>query len=94
MDYPALHIGQAQSANIVVNDSAGQPVPGATVIMTIEAANYSETHHFRLTDSNGRSRLAIPLPPVTTSQTFTVTVRVQDSYGRWDGGSASFEVYP
>ena len=94
MDFPTIRAGRPQSANVVVNDPTGHPVPGGTAILVIQSTRYRQTYTLPLTDSEGRSRIDIPLPPITANQTFTVTVTVVDQSGHWDEAVTTFEVYP
>lgn len=94
MDFPALRADGSQAANIVVNDPTGQPVPDATAVLIIHYNGYEEKLYFPVTGPDGRSRLAIQLPRIHSNTTFTATVRVVDSNGRWDEARTSFEVYP
>lgn len=94
MDFPALLADGSQTANISVNDPTGQPVPGATAVLVLHRDGWEEKMIFPLTGPDGRSRLAIPLPSISTRSTFTATVTVVDTLGRWDEAQTSFEVYP
>lgn len=94
MDFPALPADGSQAANIAVNDPTGEPVPGATAILIIHYDGYEDKVIFPLTGADGRSRMAISLPRIRANTTFTATVTVVDSNGRWDEAWTSFEVYP
>lgn len=94
VDYPAIPVNQQQAVNIAVNDPSGQPVSGATAIGIIESQDFNETINFPVTDAEGRARISLALPTVTSMRTFTITVRVVDTNGRWDEAVTAFDVYP
>lgn len=94
VDYPAIPVNQQQAVNIAVNDPSGQPVSGATAVGIVEAQGRRQTINFPVTDAEGRARILLTLPAITTLQTITITVRVVDTNGRWDEAVTAFDVYP
>lgn len=94
VDYPAVPATHRQAANIAVNDPSGRPVPGATAIGIVESQGARQMINFPVTDAEGRARIALPLPTLASMQTFTITVRVVDTNGRWDEAVTTFDAYP
>jgi len=95
VDYPIIHTGYQQAATVIVNDGAGKPVAGATVIgeiMTLEGK--LETFYFPSTDDEGKSRMPLEiLTQVETSQVITLTVTTVEQ-DRWGKSNTSFQIIP
>lgn len=94
VDFPVVPANHSQAANVVVNDTSGQPVAGAVVIGVYHTPEgKKEFVYFPNTDANGLTRTPLDLPSVSTSQTITLTV-VVDEGGEWGQSVTSFEILP
>jgi hypothetical protein len=95
VDYPVIANGYEQAATVVVNDGGGQPVVGATVIVTyVTPEGKMEDIRFPVTDDNGRSRMTLPVKtPAAISQIVILTAHVVEN-DRWGMSNASFQIVP
>jgi hypothetical protein len=93
VDYPVVPSNHSQAANVVVSDTSGQRVAGATVKGVYQTPNGTQIIDFPLTDASGQTRVPLPLPAVSSSQTITLTVYVSEG-GEWGQSVTSFEILP
>ncbi|MEK9164359.1 MAG: hypothetical protein AAB342_03290 [Chloroflexota bacterium] len=92
-DYPVVVVGHEQGASVVVTDSSGAPVVGATVIGTYETPEGSERIMFVATGANGGTHVALRVPYVTKSETMWLAVAVVRG-SDWGQAATSFELQP
>lgn len=92
-DYPVVVVGHEQGASVVVTDSRGAPVVGATVIGTYETREGTEKIMFVTTDANGGTHVALRVPYVTRLETMWLTVIVVQG-SDWGQATTTFDVQP
>ncbi|MEK7324833.1 MAG: hypothetical protein AAB217_06200 [Chloroflexota bacterium] len=93
VDFPVVSANYSQAANVVVSDTSGQPIVGANVRGIYHTPNGDQVVVFPNTDASGLTRVPLPLPTVSTSQTITLTVYVSEG-GEWGQSVTSFEILP
>ena len=92
-DYPVVVVGHEQGASVVVTDSRGAPVVGATVVGTYKTPKETETITFVTTDKDGKTHVDLRLPYVTSLETMWLTVTVVLG-SDWGQASTAFELRP
>ena len=93
VDFPVVSANHSQAANVVINDTSGQPVAGVNVKGIYHTPDGNQVIDFPITDASGQTRVPLPLPAVNTPQTITLTVYVSGG-GEWGRSVTSFEFQP
>jgi len=95
MTFPTTKVAQRQMANVVVYDSQGRPVSGASSVLEVSAGAYKKAYHFPLTSLDGQAQVKVEVPAEIGQQTVLVKVVViQSASSQWGQATAEFEVLP
>jgi len=92
-DYPLVVVGHPQGASVVVTDSQGAAVVGATVIGTYKTPQGTESITFITTDADGRAHADLRLPFVTSPEMLSLSVTVVQG-SDWGQAATTFELRP
>lgn len=92
-DYPVVVVGHEQGASVVVTDSRGAPVVGATVVGMYKTPEGTQKITFVTTDPDGRTHVDLGLPYVTSPAMMLLTVTVVLG-SDWGHASTTFELQP